>query len=1223
MSSSESHTIGSNDALSSAKRADTTPTADQTSLQKPVIQNISPRTISGVLSQWNQKAIDWSLSGLIAIGSHNRVVVVDALHGLKLCQSMSSHESKRNQSFNSFLSSGLHRHNHSVCLIRWCHSNDLKLCSVDTTGTIIIWDVSEGSVLTLITATKELKSIQAIEWLELKSADNICQNYLLVLNRNNGLTLLDTEFGEIIWTKNFDITLKSISLDPFCANNILFGIQSKDCCFATVDDLRANGCANRSLKYYSIVSNSGKNPPKSTSALNYSLLAEKVVSSDTNVMSDWIQICYHKSVPNQVLVAISRQILVIDLSIEAIICCVPLERNCSNITNVFSCQNRNAFFICHDFGTVSLRLFQKQVINETNEMAANVMISYANVCQSDGLRLTKQNKIFGYCLSPSDETKVALLLNNGRIIIKKVHKMGTKANNESICLPYIYDMITTDEYIASEQKKCKTYRMLMTQMSSAINFSPHVIRMCPPVTMRNWQFHRPLLAVGDSSGSVQIWNLSLSSLDKEFGIHSFPVRGLEWTGLDAFISFAYPNISPHSGKTNNELNITEVNSGTTYPLRTERNMDSSPIESLRISHLKQYLIISFKDDPFEIWDLKSLSLLRVMPKQFSAITAIEWSPLYTKRTESQNHSSNAMTFHSKENFVVTNTTGELYHFSIEGNIVKEITCIPPDTEMSANITCIAWKSDQVLLGDAVGNLNVWDLKKKVSRIEPTHRGPIKKMRFGPGRGNMKFLMQYNDGVDIWDTKDFKLNAQLKHPRDMNFKVVDIDWAASDRPVLCTSEGTVLVTDMKLRQYSSSMSELLANQTDTEYNDLNSVNFYMLSSMSRFIFKSKLFLNEWNGGPKLPDCEVERNILIAKLFNDYESFHFWNIVSYALFDNKERLDRNNDLFLDNKHYKDIQFEKVSLLDLIRSNYNQNKICYEMHLLLNEPQRAVQLLLESDSSMSDYYVDALKACLITSLQSNDSSAHPVIKLVATNLIANGRVGDGSQLLCLIGKTQDACRYLQSANKWLESVCLAKCTLEGEEYVEIMRRWAEHLISQSNYKTAVFIFISLKQYIKAIQTLLKLNIETTVLPKVLLIMGSYVMSNNVEVPTIVTTIYEFSLLVFSAAIIFIIVLILATFGSDSNKPGNHDLEYESEILESINETSFDDLPLTSGEQQLLTQLERTTDQIELFFENCNDFVVDLVAIEDTFGINDRNYHFDSPPTYEEAVRSDKLKT
>ena len=896
---------------------------------------------------------------------------------------------------------------------------------MDTNGTIIIWDVTEGSVLTLISGTKELKSVESIEWI---AFENSVQNFLLVLYRNNCLVLYDTEFGEIVWTKKLELNVNSFSLDPFCKHRVLFGIQSKDCSFATIDDLIPKRGPNIPLKVFGIkVSNNVK-----TNGLNqkYNLWikSDKTTVESNLIQNESIHICFHRSVRNQLLVAFNREVLVIDLSIEAIICCVQLERNCSNLKTIFSCRLRNAFFICHEFGAVSLRLFQKKVTSDPNEGTTSIHINYANLCQSDGLRLIKQNKIFGYSMSPIDETKVALLLNNGRIIIKRVHKLGEQPINEStLCLPYICDLIPSHEYLMSETKS-KSYRIVMSHLLPALSYSPHFIPMCPAVTLRNWPLHRPLLAVGNSSGTIQVCNLLLSSLERELSIHSFPVRGIEWTGLETFISFAFPNISPHSGKTNNELNISDIISGRTHQLRTERNMDSSPIESLRISHLKQYLIICFKEDPFEIWDLTTLSLLRVMPKQFSAITAIEWSPLYNKRIENslQMTASTAQTFHlhSKENFVVTNISGELFHFSIEGNIVKEITNIPPDTDMSATITCIAWKSDQVLLGDAVGNLNAWDLKRKVSKIEPTHRGPIKRIRFGPGRGNMKFLVLFNDGVDIWDIKDFKMNAQLKHPRDITFRVTDIDWAASDRPVLCTSEGTILVTDMKLRQYTSSMSELMS-ETNTEDIDLNSINFDLMSRMSRFIFRSKLILNQWNGSPKLPDCDIERNILVSKLFNDFESYQFWSIVSYVMTGNKERLDQNNDIFVDNTQFREIQSQTLTLLDAIRTNYSQNRICYELFIRLNQPQRAVQLLLETEPSMDGYYVDALKACLIAALQSNseDSSAHPVVKLVATNMIASGRVGEGSQLLCLIGKTQDACRYLQSDNKWLESVFLAK--------------------------------------------------------------------------------------------------------------------------------------------------------------------------------------------------------
>ena len=32
----------------------------------------------------------------------------------------------------------------------------------------------------------------------------------------------------------------------------------------------------------------------------------------------------------------------------------------------------------------------------------------------------------------------------------------------------------------------------------------------------------------------------------------------------------------------------------------------------------------------------------------------------------------------------------------------------------------------------------------------THRGHIKKIKFGPGRGNTKLGALYADGIDIWD-----------------------------------------------------------------------------------------------------------------------------------------------------------------------------------------------------------------------------------------------------------------------------------------------------------------------------------------------------------------------------------------------------------------------------------------------------------------------------------------
>ena len=56
----------------------------------------------------------------------------------------------------------------------------------------------------------------------------------------------------------------------------------------------------------------------------------------------------------------------------------------------------------------------------------------------------------------------------------------------------------------------------------------------------------------------------------------------------------------------------------------------------------------------------------------------------------------------------------------------------------------------------------------VYRTVPTHRGWVRKLKYAPGRGNTKLLVLYNDGADVWDTKevsspggDARVNGHLK------------------------------------------------------------------------------------------------------------------------------------------------------------------------------------------------------------------------------------------------------------------------------------------------------------------------------------------------------------------------------------------------------------------------------------------------------------------------------
>lgn len=346
--------------------------------------------------------------------------------------------------------------------------------------------------------------------------------------------------------------------------------------------------------------------------------------------------------------------------------------------------------------------------------------------------------------------------------------------------------------------------------------SPTTMRMGPPATLRNWKFHKPLLAVGNANGTVQIFNLVTGLLYRELSVHAYSVKGIEWIGLNAFLSHAESE-SFQGNDSNWELHVTELDTGRTVQLKSGRSSETSVIQSVKASHLRQYFIIVYKNNPFEIWDLDTLSLIRRVPKKFSGIIAAEWNPLYSKRVEpesgresSVNELNNKKPVFLRENFVVTNKIGELFHFSIAGNIVKEISKIPPEATLTQAVTAIAWKSDHVVLGRNDGNISVWDLSQKESRTVSTMRGSIKKIRFAPGRGNMKILILFEDGADIWDVKRLLLVSTLNTTgKQLPFKIEDTDWAASDRPVVLASNGTVVVSDIEFKQLSSSRNAILS------------------------------------------------------------------------------------------------------------------------------------------------------------------------------------------------------------------------------------------------------------------------------------------------------------------------------------------------------------------------------------------------------------------------------
>ncbi|VDP77442.1 unnamed protein product [Echinostoma caproni] len=113
--------------------------------------------------------------------------------------------------------------------------------------------------------------------------------------------------------------------------------------------------------------------------------------------------------------------------------------------------------------------------------------------------------------------------------------------------------------------------------------------------------------------------------------------------------------------------------------------------------------------------------------------------------------------------------------------------------------------------------------------------------------------------------------------------------------------------------------------------------------------------------------------------------------------------------------------------------------------SEHERAVNLLLETRPDCPTYNWNMYKACLLAANASGrlrpsttPSSAKvaedtymSTVKLVATNLLSNGQLDEGIELLCLIGLYADACRYLESFDQWDHSIWLAKVTFPLNPY------------------------------------------------------------------------------------------------------------------------------------------------------------------------------------------------
>lgn len=230
--------------------------------------------------------------------------------------------------------------------------------------------------------------------------------------------------------------------------------------------------------------------------------------------------------------------------------------------------------------------------------------------------------------------------------------------------------------------------------------------------------------------------------------------------------------------------------------------------------------------------------------------------------------------------------------------------------------------------------------------------------------------------------------------------------------------------------------------------------------------------------------VERSLLVASMFGEEWEYHFWTVVGHYLEEGRGRslMSTSYETFWNADDFKRWQIKQCSVFDCRRSTPEQLHRMIDEFIQLGLYSQASQLLLDTDCQQPDYYADCLKACLLSTLavvkaagdgiEGHDtSSAGSTVKLVATNLIANGRLGEGVQLLSMIGKGLDACRYLQSFGHWEQSSWLARVALSKTAFHEVLGKWIDALQGPQMAKktAAVLLMVTCEQWERVVDALI----------------------------------------------------------------------------------------------------------------------------------------------------------
>ncbi len=328
------------------------------------IAPVAPRTVTGACHATNSRAVDWSAScGLVAFASNCLVVLVDPV-SLQVAQTLDKHRSL-------------------VTKVQWLraltqrHAADrLTLASADSAGHVVVWNAKSGEAKAVLRDGS--RPVHELEW-----ADGRVENtghLLLALHPPATLVLWDTASGSKVWRKTYAETLLGFDFDPFDTSRMAFRCQ--ECILFSDDFSYSRGPGGSGKKFY-VLGPSRDSPTKTAvdtveekgkrARIKIKRLMKEFVMGDVYfggggqsgndgdkvALSECLQVTYHRSVRNHLLLVYPREVLILDLDLGQTVGLISFDRNGPPVVDALSCRQRDAVFLLNEHGSLSLRCRRK------------------------------------------------------------------------------------------------------------------------------------------------------------------------------------------------------------------------------------------------------------------------------------------------------------------------------------------------------------------------------------------------------------------------------------------------------------------------------------------------------------------------------------------------------------------------------------------------------------------------------------------------------------------------------------------------------------------------------------------------------------------------------------------------------------------------------------------------------------------------------------------------